>query len=139
MKRFLLILLVLLVPMMVMAQPPADVDADRDVGLVVEGADDLEDAAVDDPEEVAEAYVSGHFWIAVFAGLVLALAFQLLLTGLATALGLSAFSVALKHRARRKEHRYDERRRDDASAGPQRVSRHEVEHAIPGRPIGTTR
>lgn len=155
MTRFLVILFVLLVPMMVMAQPPADVDVDRDAEVTVQGADDLEDAAVDDPEEVAEAVVSGHFWIAVFAGLVLALAFQLLLTGLATALGLSAFSIERdRHAVRRErddEHGRPESRRQYAYSGSRRgggddsssnrdtagMSRG-VEHDITGRPIGAT-
>ncbi len=140
MMRFLFILIVLLVPMMVMAQPPADVD--RDAEVTVQGADDLEDAAVDDPEEVAEAVVSGHFWIAVFAGLVLALAFQLLLTGLSTALGLSAFSIERDRHAVRPHRDYERdrtQRRDYAyqTSEPRRGGSAAVEHDITGRPIGT--
>lgn len=91
MKKALFVLFVLLLPVMAFAQVPVEVD---------------------DPSEVSEAYFSGHFWIAVFAGLVLAIAFQLLFTGLSVALGLSAFNIKredprTRHRRERERERQE--------------------------------
>lgn len=73
MKKYLLVSFLVLLPAFVAAQEiPVDVA---------------------DADEVTQALVSSHFWIAVFAGFVLAIAFQLLLGGLLWAVGLSTFSI----------------------------------------------